>query len=240
MAERLIHIVSSYTREGAIFAVDTRLRPHGREGGLVQTEAVFRNYFAGNAEAWEGIAYMKARAVAGDIERATVFLHELQEIDWRRYGQSGRSRHQLAEMRTRIEKEQGERNPLKAAAGGYYDLDFVLLYLRLKGAGIFFRVLNTPERIDIIEKMGHLDREDAAFMLEAATLFRAIDHGIRISTGHSVGELPSGDLPRAALSGLAERWAPAKLRSEHPGALLDLPLAETRRRTRALFDRIFS
>jgi len=28
------------------------------------------------------------------------------------------------------------------------------MYLRLKGAGIFYKVLNTPERIDVIEKMG--------------------------------------------------------------------------------------
>ena len=32
------------------------------------------------------------------------------------------------------------------------------MYLRLKSAGIFYKVLNTPERIDIIEKMGHLER----------------------------------------------------------------------------------
>jgi len=57
----------------------------------------------------------------------------------------------LAEMRARVEREQGPRNPLKAGYGGYYDIDFALMYLRLKGAGIFYRVLNTPERIRVIE-----------------------------------------------------------------------------------------
>ena len=82
-------------------------------------------------------------------------------------------------MRARLEKEQGLRNPLKAGVGGYYDIDFALMYLRLKGAGIFYKVLNTPERIDVIEKMGHLDREDADFLREAATFYRAVDHGQR-------------------------------------------------------------
>ena len=59
---------------------------------------------------------MKSRAVAGNLERATDFLHELQDVDWRRYGQSGRSRKELAQMRARLEKEQGARNPLKAGA----------------------------------------------------------------------------------------------------------------------------
>ena len=39
------------------------------------------------------------------------------------------------------------------------------MYLRLKGAGMFFKSLNTPERIDIVEKMGHLDRADAESLL---------------------------------------------------------------------------
>ena len=134
---------------------------------------------------------MKSRAVAGNVERATEFLHELQDVDWRRYGQSGRSRKELAQMRARLEKEQGARNPLKAGRGGYYDIDFALMYLRLKGAGIFYKVLNTPERIDVIEKMGHLEREDAEFLRDAATFYRAIDHGLRVAAGHAEGSLPA-------------------------------------------------
>ncbi len=63
------------------------------------------------------------------------------------------------------------------------------MYLRLKGAGIFYKALNTPERIDVIEKMGHIEREDAAFLREAATFYRALDHGQRVSTGHAAGSL---------------------------------------------------
>ncbi len=240
VAERLIHVISAYTGDGVIFTVDTRLRPHGREGDLVQTESVFRAYFADTAEAWEGIAYMKARAVAGNLESATRFLHELQQVDWRRYGQSGRSRLLLAEMRAKIEKEQGARNPLKAGAGGYYDLDFALLYLRLKGAGMFFKALNTPERIAVVEKMGHLDREDAAQMLETATLYRAIDHGMRVGTGHADGSLPTSPSSRAALGELVRRWAPESLREQNSEALFQGTLAMVRSRTRALFDRVFS
>jgi glutamate-ammonia-ligase adenylyltransferase len=158
VAERMIRTLGSYTGEGLMFAIDTRLRPNGREGQLVLSEAAYKAYFESHAEAWEGISYMKSRAIAGDVERATVFLHELQDVDWRRYGQSMRSRRDLMEMRMRVEREQGPRNPLKAGVGGYYDIDFALMYLRLKGAGIFYKVLNTPERIDVIEKMGHLSR----------------------------------------------------------------------------------
>ena len=89
VAERMINVISAYTGDGAMFTVDTRLRPNGREGALVLPECAYRDYFEKHAEAWEGIAYMKSRAVAGNSERATNFLHRLQEMDWRRYGQSG-------------------------------------------------------------------------------------------------------------------------------------------------------
>ncbi len=179
---------------------------------------------------------MKARAVAGNLAHATEFLHQLQDIDWRRYGQSGRSRPELAQMRARLEKEQGVRNPLKAGRGGYYDIDFALMYLRLKGAGIFFKVLNTPERIDVIEKMGHLEREDAEFLRDAATFYRAVDHGLRLSAGHAEGCLPTSPQQLQILTGLVYRWTPAHLH----GAPLDVMLAQIRAKTREFFDRLFT
>jgi [glutamine synthetase] adenylyltransferase / [glutamine synthetase]-adenylyl-L-tyrosine phosphorylase len=235
VAEHMIQTLSSYTGEGVMFAVDTRLRPHGREGNLVQSEGAYRSYFASQAEAWEGITYMKARAVAGNFQRATRFLHGLQEVDWRRYGQSMRSKKDLAEMRARLEREQGPRNALKAGSGGYYDIDFALMYLRLRGAGIFYPVLNTPERIDVIEKMGHLDREDADFLSEAATFYRALDHGHRVMTGHSEGNLPTAQAQFETLSELVKRWTPEHLHEQR----LDIALREIRRRTREFFNRLF-
>jgi glutamate-ammonia-ligase adenylyltransferase len=235
VAERIIQTLSSYTGEGVMFAIDTRLKPDGRAGDLVQTEGAYKAYFAGKAEAWEGIAYMKSRALAGNPERATRFLHELQDVDWRRYGQSMRSRQELGEMRARLEREQGARNPLKAGAGGYYDIDFALMYLRLRGAGIFYKVLNTPERIEVIEKMGHLSPEDANFLRDASTFFRALDHGQRLSTGRAEGSLPTARAQFEVLTELVKRWTPAHLH-EKP---LDVTLLEIRRRTREFFERLF-
>ncbi len=235
VAEKIIQIIGAYTGDGVIFNIDARLRPNGREGSLVQTVTAYRDYFEKHAEAWEGISYMKARAVAGDIERGTAFLNQLQQVDWRRYGQSGRSRTELALMRAKLEREQGGQNPLKAGPGGYYDIDFALMYLRLRGAGLFYKVLNTPARIEVIEQMGHLDREDVEMLTGAATFYRAVDHGIRVSTGQADGRLPANPAQIAILTELVGRWTPA--------GFLDGPLESVakriRRDTRAFFVRIF-
>jgi [glutamine synthetase] adenylyltransferase / [glutamine synthetase]-adenylyl-L-tyrosine phosphorylase len=229
VAERFVDLITAYTGEGVLFAVDARLRPNGGDGPLVLTESSFKDYFERTAEAWEGITYMKSRAVAGDAQRAELFLHQLQELDWKRYGQGGRSRTDLRQMRMRIEKEQGAAHPFKAGPGGYYDIDFILMYLRLKSAGVFFKVLNTPARIEVLEHLGQLNRADAKFLYDAATFYRGLDHGIRVLTGHAEAKPPSSEAHVEALGALLRRWTA-------------IPLTEVndiRSRTRAAFERIF-
>jgi glutamate-ammonia-ligase adenylyltransferase len=228
VAERVVDLTTAYTGGGVMFAVDTRLRPNGVDGPLVLTESSFKDYFARTAEAWEGMAYMKSRAVAGDAKRAERFLKELQDLDWQRYGQSGRSRTDLRRMRQKLESEQGVAHPLKAGRGGYYDIDFILMYLRLKNAGVYFKALNTPERIQVLENMGHLDRAGAKFLNEAATFYRALDHAIRVLTGHAEAKLPSQSQVEA-LDVLLRRWTP-------------IPLSEMddiRSQTRSAFEKLF-
>jgi glutamate-ammonia-ligase adenylyltransferase len=235
VAERAIDILASYTGEGLLFAVDTRLRPMGREGELVQTEGRYKKYLAEEAQAWEAITYMKSRCVAGDIEGSTAFLTELQSVDWRRYGQSGELGALLLGMRRKLEKEQGAAQPLKAGVGGYFDIDFMLMYLRLRGAGIFYKSLNTPERIEVIERMGLLARGDADFLRTAAVFYRSLDHAQRVLTGHSQGTLPRAPSQVEILTELVRRWTPASLH----GRPLEALVIETRQRTRQMFEKIF-
>jgi glutamate-ammonia-ligase adenylyltransferase len=90
-------------------------------------------------------------------------------------------------------------------------------------------VLNTPARIEVLENLGQLDRADAKFLYEAATFYRALDHGIRVLTGHAEAKLPSSEAQAEALSALLRGWTPIPLTAVH----------DIRSRTRAAFERIF-
>jgi glutamate-ammonia-ligase adenylyltransferase len=168
--------------------------------------------------------------VAGDTKRAEAFLHNLQQAYGDRYGQSGNSRLELAEMRARLEREQGAARPLKAGRGGYYDIDFLLLYLRLKNAGIYYSYLNTPARIEVLETTEKISRDDADFLREAATFYRSLDHAMRVLTGHAEDKLPRSGAQLEALNALLPRWTPVPLSD----------LDRIREETRALFDRFFN
>jgi glutamate-ammonia-ligase adenylyltransferase len=229
IAERMVAMITAYTGSGNLFAVDTRLRPYGGAGPLVMGASRMLEYFERDAEAWEGITYLKARAVAGDPHAAEAFLMDLQQTYWNRYGAAGSSRAELRKMRQRLEEETGKARPLKAGSGGYYDIDFVLLFLRLRNAGIYYRALNTPARIKALEAIGALNAQNASFLTDAATFYRAVDHAIRLISGKAEGHLPKSSSQRDNLESILPRWTPIPLHE----------LKQVQLATRALFTRIF-
>lgn len=228
---KLIEVISSYTAEGRIFSVDARLRPRGRDGELVQTESAFESYFAEHAEAWESLSYMKARTVAGDLDRGREFLRRIQTLGWERFGQQADLAKNLRDMRARLVAEQSRANPLKAGVGGYYDIDFVLLYLRLRNAGVFFEYLSTPQRIEIVRAFGSLSEEQAERLQRYAVFFRALDHAIRAATGRPSSTLPASMALRETLVELLSRWSAIRPTSQPLEAIAD----QVRQGARALF-----
>ena len=152
--ERLLEIVSSHTREGMLFPADTRLRPRGSEGELLQSAAYLRTYYREEAQGWEAAAALKARAVAGNVELGERVLAEIRALLAERYsGDTGAAQlaHELAHTRQRMEREGNPRkdraglSPLggfapgaepvdfKSVRGGYYDIDYVIAFLMLTG-----------------------------------------------------------------------------------------------------------
>jgi glutamate-ammonia-ligase adenylyltransferase len=83
--------------------------------------------------------------------------------------------------------------------------------------------------------MGHLEPEDADFLREAATFYRAVDHGQRVSTGHAEGSLPTAQVQFEVLTNLVKRWTPEHLHRQR----IDTTLREIRQRTREFFNRLF-
>lgn len=68
LVELMIAALSSVTREGYLYRVDLRLRPNGKNGPLVSSSEGFLDYVRQHSAVWEWLAYVKLRAVAGDLE----------------------------------------------------------------------------------------------------------------------------------------------------------------------------
>ena len=66
LVQRLVHVLTVHTSAGRLYEVDTRLRPSGKGGLLVQSLEGFGDYQRGEAWTWEHQALLRARVVAGN------------------------------------------------------------------------------------------------------------------------------------------------------------------------------
>lgn len=208
LAEKTIEVLSSYTRDGTLFAVDTRLRPQGRAGELVITADELLSYVAENARSWEGLTYLKAAPVAGDFNlgldtaaRLVTSLHE-------RFGNHGNLEGDLRQMRRRLERELDVRpTDTKTAPGGYYDVDFCVSYLRLRHQFVDLAVgANTLEQVEALRTARLLQDEDAHTLIEGAGFLRALDHAIRLVTGRPAAGLPEHVGQAESVESLTRHW----------------------------------
>jgi glutamate-ammonia-ligase adenylyltransferase len=206
-AERLVHALSAYTKDGVLFAVDTRLRPRGGEGELVMTPAQVETYLQEEAQAWESLSYSKLRFVAGREDVKPLLLAPA----WRQIveiAQRERFAAAVREMRARLEKSNRYPNSFKLAAGGFYDVDFIASYLMLAQASQVSG--NTEARLEQLHEAGFLEPATFEKLRDAALLYRATDHAIRLVTGRARPELPAAEHQRRAVEALVRKmlsWA---------------------------------
>jgi glutamate-ammonia-ligase adenylyltransferase len=126
IAQRFISYVSTMTGAGFAYQVDSRLRPSGQQGSLVTTHEAFSRYQTDQAAIWEHLALLRARAVAGDVERAQATLSETRE---RIVREATNPWPYVSDMRRRVNQERGgedeRKAALKAGRGGVMDVEFL-------------------------------------------------------------------------------------------------------------------
>ena len=232
VAEKFLHVISGYTSEGTLFPVDVRLRPRGGEGELVQTADSILDYFRSSAAVWEAATYLKARPIVLNRALGEQWCARLQEVLKERFSACETVRAELRGMRQRLEDEGGKEN-FKTGPGGIYDIDYILSGLALRAGAIWQAGRFWAEQIEAWAD-ADLSSEERTELREAARLFRAVDHAIRLATGKNTPQLPSG----ARLEVVAEltgRWLAETL----SGAVLTTRLSEARQSVRGVFSRVF-
>jgi [glutamine synthetase] adenylyltransferase / [glutamine synthetase]-adenylyl-L-tyrosine phosphorylase len=126
IAQRWISALATMTGAGFVYHVDSRLRPSGQQGALVTTYEAFTRYQVEQAATWEHVALLRARAIAGDRERAQPALEAARERIAR---QASNPWQYLAEMRGRVVAERGAEDEksaaLKTGRGGIMDVEFL-------------------------------------------------------------------------------------------------------------------
>jgi glutamate-ammonia-ligase adenylyltransferase len=193
VAQRLISILTTSTREGHVYRLDTRLRPSGNAGPLVSSLEAFVRYHEGSAQLWERQALLKCRFVAGDRE----FGKKVEELA-RRFIYARplppNAAEEIHRLRTRMEVELGrereDRLNLKVGRGGVVDVEFAVQYLQLiHGAERpSLRARNTMKALYELQRAGIITLEQYKVLDQGYRFLRSLDVRLRLSHDASIDQ----------------------------------------------------
>lgn len=153
LAQRISAALSVPTAEGALYEVDTRLRPSGDQGPLAVSLDSFERYQREQAWTWEHMALARARVVYGPAEgRAALerIVHDVLTLK----RDPDQLRGEVLEMRTRMAEHKPAKGALdvKLARGGLVDVEFITHYLQLRtSAGL---AASIPAALTGLEQAG--------------------------------------------------------------------------------------
>ncbi len=233
LAAKMIEVLSSYTREGTVFAVDSRLRPRGQEGELVVTQEELLSYVRRTRPGVGGVNLPQSLP-RGRAMRSWDASNRFStgEAIFDRFAAYPSLAAELRQMRRRLE-ERG-----RCPAHQHEDRAGRVLRYRLcrvspplagtrrpsnQGA-------NMAEQIGRVASAGLMDEEDSEMLSEGANFLRSVDHAVRLVTGRSAEGLPERAGHAEAVENLARRWGLIA-----GSETLAANLLETRRRVREVY-----
>lgn len=129
LGARVVAALSVPTAAGALYEVDTRLRPFGAKGLLAVSLDSFVRYQTEEAEAWEHMALTRARVVAGPAGEAQTAIAAILNRP-----PPAKLAAQVLAMRADIARAKpgGGKWDVKLSPGGLVDLEFIVHFMQLR------------------------------------------------------------------------------------------------------------
>lgn len=185
LARNLLKFLSEYTDEGRLYRCDIRLRPEGESGPLVRSFESYANYFYSQARAWECIAYLKARHIAGDEVLGSAFRDLVERFIFYPRDPSTLRRDIIA-LKERIDYQVKESGLLyrdiKRGYGGIREIEFLISTMQIIHARHYPQLItvSTYQAIRALNSAGLIKNNEAAFLHSAYTYLRTVEHRLQI------------------------------------------------------------
>lgn len=138
LAQRISAALSVPTAEGALYEVDTRLRPSGTQGPLAVSFDSFERYQREQAWTWEHMALCRARPLFGPAAGQAELSETIRQV-LAAPRDPGKLKADVLEMRARMAGHKAAKGPLdaKLKRGGLVDVEFLVHFRQLEsGLGL--------------------------------------------------------------------------------------------------------
>jgi glutamate-ammonia-ligase adenylyltransferase len=225
IAQKLIAILETRTREGYAYKLDLRLRPSGNQGPLVTSLEGFREYHRLGSAIWERQSLVRARVVAGDPALSKAVESAREEVVFAR-GLSPEQVGEIAAMRLRMEREIGTENAarlnLKQGRGGLVDIEFVAQMMALAHGWQYpeLHTRSTRELLGELQALKLLTDVEARALREGYEFMARLENRLRIESDQPAWALPTDPdalRPLARRSGYVGVHGPKRLLNDLRG-----------------------
>jgi glutamate-ammonia-ligase adenylyltransferase len=218
VTREMVRLISENTREGYVFRTDLRLRPSPSTTPVCMAMEAAERYYESVGRTWERAAYIKARAVAGDIEAGQAYLEGLTPFVWRRYLDFA-AIEDTHDMLRKIREQKGRFSPgalpgcdIKLGPGGIREIEFFAQTRQLicGGREPALRVPTTLGALEALARAGWIEDDTAALLAADYAAHRALEHRLQMMEDAQTQTFPRSEGARgrlAALSGWSDRAA---------------------------------
>jgi glutamate-ammonia-ligase adenylyltransferase len=157
LASRVTAALSVPTAHGALYEIDTRLRPQGNQGPLAVSLEAFDKYQREAAWTWEHMALTRARPIAGS-RAARAAVERIIRAVVRMPRDPVTLRRDVLSMRRDMARHKPARGVLdvKLQRGGLVDLEFLVHFLQLRDAQRLSEMASGALAPDLGEAIGAL------------------------------------------------------------------------------------
>ncbi len=198
--ERVGASLHRQTQAGFVFRVDLDLRPEGRPGPLCNSLAGAERYYETWGRTWERAAWIKGRAVAGDLELIDQAQSFLRPFVYRRSVDLSVIK-SVVDMKNRIDtsyrpsrRRIGKKAlNLKLGQGGIREIEFFVVAYQLLFGGKqpHLRLKNTLDALLALEVAGHVSSRDRETLANTYLFLRKIEHRVQLVEDRQTHELPA-------------------------------------------------
>lgn len=210
IARRAVAILSDLTPDGQVARVDLRLRPAAEITPMAISLAAAEHYYQSEALTWERAAFIRARAVGGDIALGRDFLGRIAAFVWRRSLDFTALRDiQAVSLRIRDHFAEGQAigpgYDLKRGRGGIREVEFLVQINQLihGGRDPALRCPATLDGLAALAGAGHLPDAQAATLAASYRALRTLEHRLQMRRDEQTHAVPRLVADRHAVARLA-------------------------------------
>ncbi len=200
MMRRLVRILQERTADGYVFRTDLRLRPDPGSTPLAIPVDAAMIYYEGRGQNWERAAFIKARAVAGDLAAGEQFLRGLAPFVFRKYLDYAAIA-DIHSIKRQIHAHKGhgaiavKGHNVKLGRGGIREIEFFVQTQQLIAGGRMpaLRSRVTEETLAELTRAKWIDAETRDELTEAYWFLRDVEHRIQMVRDEQTHLLPETD-----------------------------------------------